>query len=780
MSRFTNSINNQSGATTIENIKTLSKNKLNELNQIQQDKYKEKQLEMEKQNEEKRKQIDNDRREYYIKSDPEGSDIYAGICKCRAIHNSIVKFNDCFTKCNCHEKIANPPPKQLIICGDIGDSTLPFGVTGFNKVIEKNKIYNLRNLLNIQNDDNIIYILGNRCINKIKCLMLNKLNLVTESNSELNSLITKFNQGNITLNDYNTFYDNYTTNKISWKENMDLNWDKFWLNKDQQSFVYNIKKKSDDVINDKDNDVLAYFFTKRYYAIFTDSMGAPNILFSIIKELNYDDLIKEFNKIEKLNDKEHIDYKNILLDQMAFIVLSLFNGLLMKVDESKTYDISFNQKNLEIIKFQGLLYNVLIRQNTKFCHYLQFDNKEFLFSHGGLTKTLLDDPTKINILKEVLIYMKQIYLNHEKIKNFNENEIFTPKISLQSQLIDVEVEVDIKKLSIEDKIDYINKFIKEIMIRILDSDSNSNDEYIHIMILINYLLFMSADFACFNKTDKYSCSNNINTTLNSPILSGILNLYINNSEQVYHNNNSKMILYQVLGHKPYGFTTTIKTFKKSVENNSEVKTTFINMDTSITFSVEDYNRNSNSYLLITKAHTKVKSDIHFNCDKLKPINYSNNKVEKSEEVNIFNKDSKISGIVDVNIIDKYKHIFDPSNIDGTPKLYHNKNINPREKIILMDFNLDNIYNNYDKYSEFIQNNNLIHFHGYMEKNGIKYILFTQNKSIEPTVYQKNFFIISICEFKSLVNSLKIKQADNSFKNKYLKNKIKYLQISKNI
>ena len=114
--------------------------------------------------------------------------------------DSILKF---FNDINSFEKFINNINNNIIITGDIIDSTTGFGLNINNCLDTKSN--NINNLLLISKYNNIHLILGNRDLNKLKCLSLCKLEEPeTRKRSATigggdDSLIRDFNNGNINL-----------------------------------------------------------------------------------------------------------------------------------------------------------------------------------------------------------------------------------------------------------------------------------------------------------------------------------------------------------------------------------------------------------------------------------------------------------------------------------------------------------------------------------------------------------------------------------------------------
>ena len=166
-----------------------------------------------------------------------------------------------------YNEIPNDDIDELIVCGDILDSTGPL-----------HNSFNIRNLIEILNNEKTTLILGNRDINKIKCIKLLKLKNTTPLNTpsdrtlyaKNDRLIKSFNNGTIEFSEYSNIVQLLEYNYAEWKENI-LNWPQFWINKESNL------------------NPLRYIhgeLFKRFTDVFIDSLGASSLKDTIIEELN--------------------------------------------------------------------------------------------------------------------------------------------------------------------------------------------------------------------------------------------------------------------------------------------------------------------------------------------------------------------------------------------------------------------------------------------------------------------------------------------------------------
>jgi len=463
-------------------------------------------------------------------SDLEGFDINKYICT--GICNQ--------ENCSCTLDNTN-----LIICGDIMDSTVSPNTkeVASLELLTTEKIFNLRNIMRIVDDPDIILTLGNRDINKIKCLLLNKLEKPDKSNYDL---INRFNMGHMNFKEYDNIIKLLN---LKWSESIN-NWPIFWANKSADEIKYN----SDP------------FFLKRFKEIFTDSMGAANMLNTIYLELiaMKNIIITEKNKYS--SDYNDFNFNPDVTDNhKAFIIFIIFNRMLHKPNPEGKLITKYNTN-----PFHGLLYELYSRDNTKLCHYENIGNNIYIYSHGGLTNKLLD-----NINLKIIIDNLEIKVFSEEIKN-----------------------ISLKQLTLEEKINYINNFYKEIIKNIFcKSEIEKN---------IKFLLALSAPTKCVENINKGTKCNvdEFDTELQSPILAGFRNM--RKKENIYYEIGKT--IYQIFGHQPVGFAATIDLF---TENNA--KTYLINLDSTNSFTGTKFNKgNSESIFKIIGDVPSIKSK--FNID----------------------------------------------------------------------------------------------------------------------------------------------------------------------
>lgn len=438
-------------------------------------------------------------------SDLEGFDI-----------NSSIPIN-----CQCNNEKCPSCSKQIYICGDLLDSTY----TDPSKL--ESKSYNLRNIQKVlKNKNNIKLFLGNRDINKVKLVKLGKLksndsNLTNIMNMKYNSLLSKFNDGTLNFNNYNI----YKEVKFEWEEKM-VNWAKFWA-KAPASI------KSDTFSNQP--------FYDRYFDIFSDSMGAPNLLNTIPKELG----------LTITND-----------DEKAFIVLLVFNSMLsnnLRINLSENIDGIIQKTNASFCN--GWLFKLLLTSSV--CGIKEYNKKKYIFSHGGISKTLYNKFGDIEFIE----------------KRSESEDTFKLKGG--------------GLYKIEYIIDKLNKKFNDHLKLALNCNRNN----------INFILGMSADF-------DFNTNGQVTSTLMSPIMPGFPQLV----EKEDHFFEDGFTIIQVFGHKPLGYGASIFRFEQNYNGNINA-TILVNLDASVSFKNGQFNSitgkdHSNSYLEIDfnglgTVHTQI-------------------------------------------------------------------------------------------------------------------------------------------------------------------------------
>jgi hypothetical protein len=617
-------------------------------------------------------------------SDLEGFDINKYICT--GICNQ--------ENCSCTLDNTN-----LIICGDIMDSTVspnPKEVASL-ELLTTEKIFNLRNIMRIVDDPDIILTLGNRDINKIKCLLLNKL-----ENPDKSDLINRFNMGHMNFKEYDNIIK---LQNLKWSESIN-NWPIFWANREADEIKYN----SDP------------FFLKRFKEIFTDSMGAGNMLNTIYLELQQmeDIIITKKNKLSSdynyFNFNFNPDDGKVLDDHKAFIIFIIFNRMLH--NPNLTLSTIYNTN-----PFHGLLYKLYSRDNTKLCHYENIDNNIYIYSHGGLTKRLLDTE-KINSNLKIIIDNLEEF--SERIET-NSPKLFSNKIK----------SIPENELTLEKKINYINNFYKEIIIKIFNSRDIKN--------YIQFLLALSAPTKCVENINKGTKCNvdEFNTELQSPILAGFRNM----RKDVYYETGKT--IYQIFGHQPVGFAATIDLF---TENNA--KTYLINLDSTNSFTGTKFNKgNSESIFKIIGGVPSIKSKFNIDID----IDIDIDEDKKSFKT----YDPNHHTYYLLKIIEEKTQLV----VEGEKKLvikrktplgknYISKDISLRDESILIEKNISEFDDILTKVTKLNQNNTdfVINFHGY--SNSFFYFTIT-NSGIDAEgkfnlveSFNKSFYILNIKDMNS--------------------------------
>ena len=586
-------------------------------------------------------------------------------------------------------------PHNLYICGDLIDST--FASPKFNDYLNK-KSFNLRNIHKIISNDNINLILGNRDLNKIKCLQLLKMN----GNSEI---INNFNNGNISF-EINVY--DQIKNNVSWTINDMTKWYPFW----------NKKTVKDDLkvnqlwLNSNKIDYKTTPFFNRFKIIFgkdpsDGTMSAQNLLLTIPNELGI--------------TSDNNDYK-------AFIVLSIFRSMILKVDNSiiSTNFNSFNKRSSQFCK--GWMYKLY--KKSKICDYIQIDNINLLLSHGGLTDKFfsynLDDFNNFITNNDNRNKLVQVPQYEPKVGGYYRNEDIINYLSPEK----IKKTIDDWNNLVQKKIDNIYK--EEINI----NNEPSNDTLFILMITAPYN------------------DNGIDTKVVSPILPGIKEVRTNTRTTIQRGVNV-----QIYGHSPNGYSSTIDYI-----NNMY----YINLDDSNSFAgthanVSNYDNNIKNFIKIDKniniiSNARIKFDTEYD------YNNMNNNYKK-----IVDKQDNVEYTTDlfdfINNQTLSEHIIIKStNITLINKIFELKIEN------MIDNNTQTILRNIGK-------NKNICYHGNYINGTTQYFIFTYNAT---KGFSKVLFVLNNIDFMDFLNKLNKKQkggqVGGSYYLKYLKYKKKYLQI----
>ena len=651
---------------------------------------------------------------YFLISDPEGYNIY-----------DLINLDE-------YKKETD----EIIVLGDFIDSTMSFPNFSQDIFLEK-KSFNLRNIREINKNENIRLIFGNRDLNKIKCLILNKL-----TNSVNSDIINKFNSGDIILSNKN--YEDLKVKLLKNNENPWIaklsNWYTFWNPNvgSQKQWNLNIDYSSNP-------------FLVRFYEIFGidnasqngGTMSAQNLLETIPYEIG----VKTTNQ----------DYK-------AFIVLAIFNSLLSKninlLSIDYNLDIKDKKENTDMnANFcKGWLSNIYLNSKNKVCDYIINDTEEFckkclmtksqskdlceicknnnkkilLLSHGGITKSIIKQENKLKMFKDNLRInndLKTILLDAtlfwslmiNKIGGYynNDNDILSENIFDINNLIK--------------QINSINlQFKQSIEACFYDRISSPVPSFNML-----FLLIMSSPFDCMNFTKKITeinrpkCDGIDSSIQISPIMPGYETM---RNEYFYV---KEYNVYQIFGHQPVGYASTIDMF----ENNQNLQSFLINLDSSNSFTGSSINTgNSKSYLKLD--------------------------LESSNQINLISSinHNLVQSLYDTNEIDYYM----TQNNKTNRILFVVDSMNESNKSINIDNNICDT-----KFMNLLRKSNNFNFHGYIDDK----IIFTVNSSATtiPDKFNKILFYINESELNTKGNF-----DSSSMKLKYLKYKTKYLNLQKQL
>ena len=598
---------------------------------------------------------------------------------------------------------------DIYICGDLIDST---AISGF-KNINEGKKFNLQNIFNFLKYENIKLIFGNRDLNKIKCKILNKLNGDSE-------IIKKFNNGDINLE-----YDTYKKLKIEISTNIEpwyadiKNWYTFWL----PLKIGEGKDWLDNKFDDKN------IFLKRFYDIFGPdnaknnggSMNAGNLLNTIPLEIGILNIIPS-----KLNENEIMDYK-------AFIVLAIFKSLLLKPEKELWNTHCFD----ELYKFdssfcKGWLYQLYVSDRSFICKYEINDIKKniYLFSHGGLTRNIIE--------KAPSIYDELIKLFESKTNLYNlltNADYFYDKLTLTGGYYTEDKTYTATYL--KTKVEKINTYFNSKIKNVLDDEKYEKLPTPDMLFLMCMVTILDSKELQAKFPEKFDNLNFGKLELLTPVQPGF---------GIMRNNNYNFFvedycLYQIFGHKPLGFGTTIDLIKK----NENTKLFLVILDTSNTFRAtsidNDYNKSYNFFTINPSINPYNRTYINIVNDNpnFKIINFSDNKFKITED--------KID--------------------DKKNKFFHSKGLDISKTIVLFNF----INKTFENYIMKANGNEIyqVNFHGTYITN----VIF----SINYGLYDKSLFYLNNEDFLHFFNLKNL--TGGAYYEKYLKYKNKYLQLKNN-
>lgn len=468
-----------------------------------------------------------------------------------------------------------------------------------------------------------------------------------------------------------------------------------------------------------------------FFRRFKDVLGtsAPNILYTIPLELQITSSLEG----------------NALKDYYAFIVLVVYNSLLRQETPQIPYDISmFDTPFTNCKAFAGLLYNVYLK--IKLTKYIDYGNTDYFFSHGGITQTFYKDPTILYRYWDfILSYNKDV-----RKKPLTEKYIGSTPQEFEA---------------------YCNRFITSIIANIYDDITKSKND-IKLLLTLCFPINCKNDLPSnIKKCDfLYTKDDGTVVTVNNPfkdiktgtgivpILPGFRDIITDHIP----NDNGMVKRFNVFGHQPVGFSPMIK----ALDNNSVV---LIDLDTSNSFLNTMSNVSSLSYLYISNdTNTHIVSSIEFS---------------------------------DLIVMKKYSHIIEPTDnfthkyLEMSSYIYSASTILVcSEQILGRKFKLFNTNLNSDNEPLFhimnaidnklqikTPNKNLVFFHGIIQQDlpstdTTKYCAFTITETLKD--FTQIFFILNKHDLQDFFD-VQIYDESNrliDFENKYLKYKIKYINL----
>jgi len=681
---------------------------------------------------------------------------------------------------------------NIIICGDLFDSTSTKKGIPSDSIHSNLKSNNLKNIRTIINNTNIKLIFGNRDLNKVKCRYLNEL-------GGNNELVTKFNNGNIDLS-ISTYQDlKKILSKEPWKIDSMNEWYTFWAK---------------DVGSKKDWTSKTDYTSQPFFARFTEIFGGDNVKGT----MSADNLLYTIPYEIGINSKDE--------DYNAFLVLAIFKSMLLN-EYIKTEEPINGITNSSAVK--GWLYNLFTSSKNQSCLISKNANKVFLYSHGGITKSLLDlyldpsSPGKIQKIPYSLVpntpvtdkiyeYLVDAFKYYESKTVEPAMKIITTAKQIEPSIIDPEsVYIGVREL--EQSKDVINKKYTEYM-KVLEDKYNvnldlpleiNNDlvggffnkvenepiydykileqlcEYVnscfttHIKAIFDsttfmekpdssmlFMLLMTAPFSCTNFVTKLNnkslCDNILDVRTLSPILPGVDNMRKN--YMFIKDGNTQLDLYQVIGHVPLGYSAIVDNFTNTV--NSNIYNTFlISMDVSNSFHSDDINKLKDGNLVSKTILVRnldgtlsIDSVINLDLEKQPAVLYTS-------EYNFYNEASALAGTglkYDKKLVVS-KELFDSLKDKNEYKFEFKTDFSSLVGL--------------DKTGTSTSPSNFsINYHGTTMIDGKMYFIFTHLSG--KIAFKKTLLALNETDF----NLFTAKDAEKSYRNKYLKYKNKYITLRK--
>jgi hypothetical protein len=484
-----------------------------------------------------------------------------------------------------------PYSGKVIVCGDLIDSTVSAG----SVALLKRLLFNIRNLIKCVTDKNILYVLGNRDLNKIKVYHLTTLKDTPQTTLKdtpqtpshpddirLGRYINNFNRGSISndqlLKAYAELVEEFKNNRINYNCTMN-NWYTFWSGGLGTSTG---RKWSNEV------DYTTTPFLKRFNDIFgpdnsVGTMDAQILLHTIPTELG-----------QNGND----DYK-------AFFVLYVFRIMLMQpLLQQPSYSIENIKTNIFNLcgllrafytKGHGILYALTFNKSNKSNTFNKSNksnqkNELLVFSHGGLTSNF-----SYNQFKNLY------YSLNNKLKFF---DALTDASHVQYVQ---KGGTNISQIALINNINLFNtlfkKQIEEVLKSIRYEHGPRSDPYdLKPYKSMLFLLMISSPFNCRTFQSKLLNRNSINCRSMlfgmgeiGPIVSGIRDLI------KYPLRLSDVDLIQIFGHYSVGIGASIAdvSVKSRFPFARSHKSLLVNLDVTNTFShTNPFNMETSKTMLI--------------------------------------------------------------------------------------------------------------------------------------------------------------------------------------
>jgi len=432
-----------------------------------------------------------------------------------------------------------------------------------------------------------------------------------------------------------------------------------------------------------------------------------------------------------------------ILDHAAFAVCAVFRSMTLPITNSLPNPIELKIENTNQVKS----WLTQLFQKGEACMYLNTPTKDIIFSHGGITESLMKNPETINTiknniksttLKDYLTNATKFYslLKQQKGGYFSEDFKF----------------IDIYSMNINNNIKTINDSFKE-SIKLAEAIPIPEQKSFMPNPDMLFLLMMTTNFDCISYLAKTTitddekiklCDGILSMKDISPIAPGIIQM----RQQFFMKNNRT--IYQIIGHAPSGYGATIDCFEKDKK-----KGYLINLDASNSFLGTPVNKLSDK-----KLQSYTYADI------------SNDKVTIKTKIDL--KDNK--------------YTFDIKELKTLDGNIYQSGYNYNIKSLIIDNEIDTeIY----KYVKLTKGNNKftdtkayessLCYHGFTKKNNQpEYHILTHIISSPAQVFNKTLLILSPEDFtKFFTASVQSGGSSESIHYyKYLKYKKKYLSLSK--